>query len=186
MNSRVATVFIDALLIMLLVFVLLPHKPSVAEADDTRAGDLVVEISWPDCQASDVDLWVQSPGDKPVGYSRLRGKHFSLLRDDLGATVSCNRSELAASRELVDGEWVVNVHLYTDRAQAVPFPVNVSIWYRRGAQPGLGRTSIWSGNVTLQSYGQEVTAVRWKMFNGGLVPGSIHHTQTALRSGSFP
>jgi hypothetical protein len=31
-----------------------------------------------------VDLWVQAPGDIPVGYSNKGGLIMNLLRDDLG------------------------------------------------------------------------------------------------------
>jgi hypothetical protein len=31
-----------------------------------------------------VDLWVQAPGDVPVGYSNESGVIFNLVRDDLG------------------------------------------------------------------------------------------------------
>lgn len=182
MNSRAATVFIDALFLMLLVLVLLPHRPDEASADDARAGDLVVEIYWGDCITADVDLWVQSPADKPVGYSRLRGQHFSLLRDDLGVDTRCERMELAAARELVDGEWIVNLHLYGNRSDVSPIIVDVRAWYRNSDKPQDGRKLIWTGPVSLDYSGQEVTAVRWTMARGVMVAGSIHHSQIALRS----
>ena len=47
-------------------------------------GNVMVEARWPDQLDTDVDLWVQAPGDVPVGYSNKGGAVFNLLRDDLG------------------------------------------------------------------------------------------------------
>ena len=44
----------------------------------------MIEARWPDAVDADVDLWVQAPGDVPVGYSNKGGAIFNLLRDDLG------------------------------------------------------------------------------------------------------
>ena len=49
-----------------------------------RPGNVMVEANWPPELDSDVDLWVQAPGDVPVGYSNKGGAVFNLLRDDLG------------------------------------------------------------------------------------------------------
>jgi len=37
-----------------------------------------------DAALAHVDLWVQAPGDVPVGYSNKSGGVLNLLRDDLG------------------------------------------------------------------------------------------------------
>jgi hypothetical protein len=50
----------------------------------TAPGNVAVEMQWPDKLDADVDLWVQAPGDAPVGYSNKSGRVFNLLRDDLG------------------------------------------------------------------------------------------------------
>src|SRR4051794_3763581 len=47
-------------------------------------GNVIVEMTWPPNIDADVDLWVQAPGDVPVGYSDKSGIIFNLLRDDLG------------------------------------------------------------------------------------------------------
>ena len=45
---------------------------------------MIVDAQWPDNWRTDVDLWVQAPGDVPVGYSNKGGVIMNLLRDDLG------------------------------------------------------------------------------------------------------
>lgn len=181
MNRRVATAFIDAVLLMLMVFVLLPHQPDEAAADEARVGDLVVEISWCEDCHTDVDLWVRSPGDAPVGYSRTRGKHFSLLRDDLGLGKDAARGELAATRTLPDGQWVVNVHAYKDTGGNLPVTVEVDIWYRI---PGSKvRSPVFSGERELSRVGEEITVARWEMQGGKMLPGSLHMSPVELRTG---
>src|SRR5437667_7216328 len=58
------------------------------DEDSTKSapppGNVIVEMTWAKESDSDVDLWVQAPGDVPVGYSNKSGMIFNLLRDDLG------------------------------------------------------------------------------------------------------
>src|SRR6202521_4580652 len=92
--------------------VALAHVRKKAE-DVTGAappGSLIVDIHWEDKIDADVDLWVQAPGDVPVGYSNKSGIIFNLLRDDLGHSgdpVSMNY-EIAYGRGLWPGEYTVN------------------------------------------------------------------------------
>jgi hypothetical protein len=50
----------------------------------TPPGNVIVEMFWDKATDADVDLWVQAPGDVPVGYSNKSGAIFNLVRDDLG------------------------------------------------------------------------------------------------------
>ena len=50
----------------------------------TPPGNVIVEMFWDKAIDADVDLWVQAPGDVPVGYSNKSGAVFNLVRDDLG------------------------------------------------------------------------------------------------------
>ena len=120
-----STVFRDVIMLALLGFVtivilLLPHinPPTVAEATTDPPGNVLVEVRWPDEFDSDVDLWVQAPGDLPVGYSNTGGDVFNLLRDDLGHSkdVTNVNYEVAYSRGTPAGEYTVNLHLYRNNA----------------------------------------------------------------------
>ena len=70
------------------VLMLAAHQPqgrgAKAARDRPPPGNVMVEANWPPGMDSDVDLWVQAPGDVPVGYSNKGGAVFNLLRDDLG------------------------------------------------------------------------------------------------------
>src|SRR5688572_5701866 len=76
---------------------------------------------------ADVDLWVQAPGDVPVGYSNKSGRIFNLLRDDLGRAqdITDYNYEVAYTRRMPGGEYVVNLHMY--RGRSVSYPVGVKI-----------------------------------------------------------
>ncbi|MCH7661923.1 MAG: hypothetical protein IH933_15545, partial [Euryarchaeota archaeon] len=67
------TVFRDTILLALLGFVfisvilLIHFNPEAKENESEPPGNVIVEISWPAELDTDVDLWVQAPGDVPVG-----------------------------------------------------------------------------------------------------------------------
>ena len=112
------TVFRDVIFLGLagfvaIVLVLLPHlaKPGEQAAKDSLPpGQVIVETRWADDRDADVDLWVQAPGDVPVGYSNKGGAAFNLLRDDLGNRVDATEMnyEIAYSRGILPGEYTVN------------------------------------------------------------------------------
>src|SRR6266436_4657897 len=92
-------------------------------------GNVIVEIFWDKAIDADVDLWVQAPGDVPVGYSNKAGMIFNLLRDDLGHSgdpVSMNY-EISYGRGLWPGEYTVNAHLYRSADGHFPVPVTAKV-----------------------------------------------------------
>jgi hypothetical protein len=170
MNRRVATVLVDALFLLVLVLVLLPHRPDPpSEPIVALYSPLLVGIRWPDGSTADVDLWVKGPGGGPVGYQRLRGSSASLLRDDVGTAGDdpVERYEIAAFVRLADGEYIVNVHLFGDALNTRPVPVQVLLWQRTPE----GYKEIWQGEVTLTQLKEELTAVRLTVRDGEVLPG---------------
>lgn len=179
MNRRVATVFIDALFLMLLVLVLLPHEPEEASSENIPVGPFVVSAIWPSNSQADVDLWVKTPRDDvAVGYSRLRGEYASLLRDELGNSARPIRQELVISYDVPDGEYIVNLHLYNDSGHEVPIPVDIEATVKNEKDRNV---TIWKGSGLLRESGQEITVVRFSLLDGEPVLGSIHYTQTYIR-----
>ena len=129
------TVFRDVIMLALagfiaMVLLLLPHlnpPGEAAQANVEPPGNVMVELRWPDEVDADVDLWVQAPGDVPVGYSNKGSALFNLLRDDLGQRADATglNYEVAYSRGIVPGEYTVNVHLYRNPSGTFPVPVTV-------------------------------------------------------------
>jgi hypothetical protein len=185
------TVFRDMVMLALAGFVaivvlLLPHihEPGARETESTvPPGNVLVEIRWPDGSDADVDLWVQAPGDRPVGYSSRAGLVFDLLRDDLGrrGDVTDLNYESAYARGAPAGEYTVNLHLYRAPADRAPVPVRVAVSTRPAA--GGGTRQLALRDVVLGRQGEEITVIRFRLDeHGELVPGSAHGLTRLLRT----
>ncbi len=184
-----ATVFRDVILLALagfvtLVLLLIPHlNPPGSENADRSPGNVVIELRWPDDVDADVDLWVEAPGDRPVGYSNKAGAVFNLLRDDLGALSDLTKLnyEFSYSRGVPAGEYTVNTHLYRNRAKVYPVPVTVVVSVRNSETSSARQ--ILSKKIDMMNDGEETTALRFELDEkGGLVSGSVHDLPRALRS----
>lgn len=185
------TVFRDVIFLALAGFVavvllLLPHlhPPKEAKAAVPSPGNVIVEIRWPDEIDADVDLWVQAPGDRPVGYSNKGGTIFNLLRDDLGQrgdTTELNY-EISYSRGVPAGEYTVNVHLYRNTGGYVSIPVTISVSVKSRSNESARR--LLATNLVLENEGEERTAFRFSLDDkGGLIRDSVHDLPKPLRSG---
>lgn len=184
------TVFRDVVLLALVGFVamvimLLPHiTQAKREAEDQKApGNIVVEIHWPSELPVDVDLWVKAPQEVPVGFWNLGGQTFNLLRDDLGieGDATDENYEIAYSRGIPSGEYVVNVHMYGPLKGDDTVPVSVVVSVK---QPYDSLQQILQTTVKLTRRGQEETAFRFKLTaDGDLVPGSVSTLRKRLITG---
>lgn len=176
---------IDMLVSLVAAFIalaILVEDPKQTKADDKPPGALTIEAFWPDGINADIDLWIRAPGDRPVGYSNKDGAVFSLLRDDLGfVNDSSGRNfEVAYSRTLPPGEYVVNAHAYALRGTAPPVAVRLIVLERL---PGASTVTLLEREVPLSQEGQEATIVRFRLDeHGGLVAGSDNDLPIGLRS----
>lgn len=185
------TVFRDVIMLALagfvaMVMLLLPHlnPPGEAAQENTEPpGNVIVEVRWPDDLDSDVDLWVEAPGDTPVGYSNKGGAYFNLLRDDLGkrADATGMNYEVSYSRGIPAGEYTVNVHLYRNAANVFPIPVTVVTSVKKS--PEESAKQLLASQIELSREGEELTVFRFRLTEEGeLIPGSVHSLQRDLRS----
>ncbi len=186
-----ATVFRDVILLALagfvaMVILLLPHLNPPGEAAEQTTeppGNVIVELRWPDELDSDVDLWVEAPGDTPVGYSNKGGAIFNLLRDDLGKRADATglNYEVSYSRGIPEGEYTVNVHLYRNAANVFPIPVTVVTSVK--TSPKESARQLLASKIELVREGEELTVYRFRLSkDGSLVPGSVHSLQRNLRA----
>lgn len=187
-----STLFRDVIMLALagfvmLVLLLLPHinPKAVAEEGDKSPGNMTVELRWPDDINADVDLWVEAPGDSPVGYSNKGGRVFNLLRDDLGDTADMTglNYEFTYSRGVPSGEYAVNVHLYRNPAAIYPIPTTVVVSLKK---PGYkSAKQILVSKVDLSHQGEETTVFRFQLDEkANLVTGSVHNLPKKLRNRS--
>src|SRR5262249_10385141 len=149
------------LMTVLLMTVMNPPAKSSETAGDPAPGNLIIEAQWPDQLDADVDLWVQAPGDKPVGYSNKSGRVFNLLRDDLGKAqdMTAFNSEVAYSRGTPAGEYIVNLHMYRGVGVSYPIPVKVVASLKRGANDSA--QPLVTTTVRLRYENDEQTAFRF-------------------------
>jgi hypothetical protein len=184
-------VFRDVIMLALagfvaMVILLLPHlnPPGEAAEETTQPpGNVIVEVRWPDELDSDVDLWVEAPGDVPVGYSNKGGAIFNLLRDDLGKRADATglNYEVSYSRGIPAGEYTVNVHLYRNAANVFPIPVTVVTSVKKS--PKESARQLLASKIELVREGEELTVYRFRLSeDGSLVPGSVHSLQRNLRA----
>ena len=185
------TVFRDVITLALagfvaMVILLLPHlnpRGENAQASTEPPGNVIVEVRWPDELDSDVDLWVEAPGDIPVGYSNKGGAIFNLLRDDLGQRADATdlNYEVTYSRGIPPGEYTINVHLYRNAGAVLPIPVTVVTSVKKS--PTERARQLLASKVELVREGQELTVYRFRLAEGGeLVSGSVHALQRDLRA----
>ena len=185
------TVFRDVIMLALagfvaMVILMLPHlnpKGEDAQASTEPPGNVIVEVRWPDELDTDVDLWVEAPGDVPVGYSNKGGAIFNLLRDDLGRKADATdlNYEVSYSRGIAPGEYTINVHLYRNSARVLPVPVTVVTSVKKS--PSERARQLLASKVELGREGQELTVYRFRLSESGdLVPGSVHSLQRELRT----
>ena len=186
------TVFRDAILLsllglMLVIVILLQYfNPPTQESSSEPPGNVIVEIEWPNEMDTDIDLWVQAPKDKSVGYSNKGNAVLNLLRDDVGARqdISNVNHEITYSRGVLPGEYIVNLHYYADHTgNAGRAKVPVHVWVSVKANSQASPRVIVDRRLTMERVGQEKTAFRFRLSeSGGLVPGSITERFKALRT----
>lgn len=170
-----------SILLSLIAIVMLSNQNPPVESQDSRPpGDLIATITWPEGN-SDVDMWLDAPGEKiPVGYTNKDGEVWNLLRDDTGLGINDVgiNYENAYTRGAPEGEYIINLHAY----RVDTFPLSVKVEVQMSNHHTM--TNIWKGTLTLTKPGEELTAVRFKIDkNGNLLPGSIYQIFQPLRNG---
>ena len=169
-------------------------KEEVKKDEAKSAGDMMVEIHWPDKVDIDIDIWAKSPDDeRPVGYSNRAGKTLNLLRDDLGkANDSTDRNyEMLYARGLPAGEYIINLHYFFNRVgpQMSEVPVDVVISTKAGGvdKDTSGMKQIITRKAILRAMGEEITVVRFVLReDGSLDETSVNDFYQELRTWTQP
>jgi hypothetical protein len=160
------------------------NDPKKADAQTNGAinppGNVIVDAQWPDSWRTDVDLWVQAPGDIPVGYSNKGGLIMNLLRDDLGTNDPTPlRYENQYSRGVPPGEYTVNLHLFRNLEGRYPVPVQITVRCSTEKSP----RNIVNTKVQMNREGEEITVLRFRLDEQcNLEPNAVHSVYKPLRS----
>ena len=197
-NDDSGTVFRDVIFLLMITFVILfliavLHINPIADPKEEQIappGNVIVNIFWEDGLNIDVDLWVLGPeDDRPVGYSNRAGETFNLLRDDLGSTndITERNFENAYTRGLPEGEYIINVHMFAhkERKKVWPVMVEVVVTVMETTEGKSSANEVAVATIPLTRYGEEVTAVRFKIDkNHKVIQESINQIQKKLRGSS--
>ena len=174
---------VDVCINLVLVFaVLLRLSMVMANAEQqknhqTTHAAFLVKINWPSESKDDVDLYVSDPLNQIVYFRQKQIGLMSLDRDDTGreqnmVTLPDGRvvqsqfnEEQVNIRGIVEGEYVVNVHMYR-KSDDLPTKVEVAL-FKSGAG---GDMEIHKQMVTLSTEREEETAFRFTLTrDGGVV-----------------
>jgi len=185
MDEETLTVWLDTALLMLGGFVLVtvlmmtvmnPPAKSIEAEGAPASGNVIIEAQWPDKLDVHVDLWVEGPGDRPVGYSDKSGRLFN--RDDLGRTQDMTdyNYEVSYRRGTPAGEYVVNLHMY--RGVGITYPVPVKVVASAKADPNNPARQLVTSAVELHHENQELTALRFRPDAKGQLVAASSKTQS--------
>lgn len=149
------------------------------ETNSINQGNILVELFWDKNVTADIDLWVQAPNERPVGYSNKNGVTFNLLRDDLGKTfdLESRNSEIAVGRGMKPGQYIINIHRYSS-VKDEPISCIVSVTTNKDGTI----LNIIKEKVNLTFVGEEVTVARFTLDeNGHYDPKSFNKVFRTLR-----
>lgn len=174
--------FLDYLSNLLLLFVCLfamafalivvktkPARPSI-----DPLGYYVVVVTWRTGSHDDVDTYVEDPHKNIVYFANPQVGLMHLEQDDLGTGISNTdgtqvlkqNQERVVLQGVEQGEYIVNVHLYTKRD---PGPIKVTIKLYRLHGPD---KILIESQVVLQRQGDQKTAFRFTLNKSGQYTGS--------------
>ena len=113
------------------------------------------------------------PEPTPVGFWNLGNRVFNLLRDDLGTDGDATEEnyEVAYSRGIPAGEYIVDVHMYGPVPPGMIVPATVVVSVRKEFEQ---TKKILKTHVKLKRRRQEETAFRFHLTSkGDLVKDSV-------------
>jgi hypothetical protein len=173
---------------IVIILILQPKEPDKAAEDAERArGNIRVEVMWPDNMNIDIDTWGKAPNLPAVGYSNRNGVVLNLVRDDLGnyADISNRNYEVMFSRGLPQGEWVFNIHWFSNASRVISVPVTVLITITKDDTSGAKDKpqQVVATTLTLRNVGQEITVIRFTLDeDGDLLTDSMTSLFKPIRS----
>ena len=170
-------------------------KPEAKREDFDRKAEFIVVMERDKERQDDIDLYVQDPSNTIVHFRNARANFMHLDKDDLGKRndtimvngvekiVKINR-EVVTIRGIVPGEYIVNVHYYSDysehanvtRGPMSPLEVKVTVYK---VNP---YSEVWQGTKTFTRKGQEETFVRFTMDKDGGVKPSFRFLKRRMVS----
>ena len=113
-------------------------NPSKQDKNVEVKAEFISTVTWPNDLNNDVDTYVEDPQGRLVAFMRREEGLMHLDRDDVGkfndilstpfGDVEYNENrEVVTLRGTIEGEYVVNVHMYMQRSEQSPTPVRIQL-----------------------------------------------------------
>lgn len=171
---------LTAIFIILAYAILLINVPA-KEATIKKEANFIIQMDWDSKQDCDVDLWIRGPNDEVVYFGKKTTKYMHIERDDMGILTDTythsgtdsvvrvlENREIWTLRSKVDGDYIVNAHLYSCRILGEPtkagdlmkVPVTIQIirinpTYRR----------VFSRTIVFNKIWEEQTVATFRLLN---------------------
>ena len=150
----------------------------------------LIKVVWAGESDDDVDTYVSDPLSHLVFFKRLQDGLMNLDRDDTGSSSnlitlpdrrvvkSAYNEEQVEIRGIIEGEYIVNVHMYR---KATPTPTKVIVTLYKVAEGE--DVQIHERVLTLAQQGQEETAFRFTLTRSGEVADINELPKSLIRNG---
>src|SRR5260370_21203243 len=167
---------------------LLAMNPEAKTGKIESKAEFIITMNWPDNHPDEVDLYVEDPLGNIAGYHQREAGFLVLDRDDRGAmndSIVVNgkkisspiRQEIVSIRGIVPGEYTVNVNYYVKYFANTPLlPVAAAV---KGEKLNPTVELVYADTTMLDHLGQEKTAVRFRVAEGGGVT-DVYHGEKSL------
>jgi len=179
-NYHTNLAFLDLLFNTLLAFAALfilsivLINPKKEDNNIEAKAEFIITVEWPSDLDDDVDTYVEDPSGNLVAFMRREEGLMHLDRDDLGmrndsvltdfGTIEYKENrEIVTLRGIARGEYVVNVHMYMKRSDAIEIPVVVKLEKLNPYR------TVTINRVILLETGDEKTAFRFSLSPEGKV-----------------
>jgi hypothetical protein len=151
-------------------------KPEQKQDGIKPKAEFVIKLSWDNANTSDVDLWVRDPAGNIAFFREKEVGLMHLDRDDLGkkndTIIMPNgknidfpyNEELLILRGIMEGEYIVNVHLFS--MNTTPPPTKATI---RIEKLNPFHRVVFEKTVTLEYIHHEITVTRFTMRKDGWI-----------------
>ena len=166
-------------------------NPSKEDKNVEVKAEFIITVTWPNDLNNDVDTYVEDPQGRLVAFMRREEGLMHLDRDDVGkfnyilstpfgdVEYDENR-EVVTLRGTVEGEYVVNVHMYMQRSEQQPTPVRIQLDKINPFQ------IVTVKDVVLGITGSEKTAFRFTVNRDGEVSEINHLPKTLTKEAAPP
>jgi hypothetical protein len=165
-------------------------NPSKQDKNVEVKAEFIITVTWPNDLNNDVDTYVEDPHGRLVAFMRREEGLMHLDRDDVGkfndilstpfGDVEYNENrEVVTLRGTIEGEYVVNVHMYMQRSEGQATAVRIQLDKINPFQ------IVTVKDVVLDITGSEKTAFRFTV-NRDCEVTSISHLPKTLTKKSAP